>query len=203
MARMRPGWTMLLCATLAWPLVAHARQAFELDLSGFDPAAMSRLAEDVVLRAPDADIDRVFRAVHAASRSEDDARALCALFEPDADRSLAGLQRAAGGLGEDSRQRFADALAMVAVSGFQHPRQPYDAAGAQQVLKSAGAKAMFLNDGFTAGMVADGNDPDSRRARCRSFRWLVDALDGFEPAERAAATRYLLVEGLTLQRNAF
>lgn len=196
------GSTALLCATLAWPMWAQAQQAYELDLSAFDPAAMSLLAEDVVMRAPDADIDRVFKAVHAASKSDSDARALCALFEPDADRSLAGLQRAANGLGEDSRQRFVDALSMVAVSGFQHPRQPYDAMAAQQVVKSAGAKAMFINDGFTAGMVADGTDPASRDARCRSFRWLVDALDGFETPERAAATRYLLVEGLTLQRNA-
>jgi hypothetical protein len=194
---------MLVCAALAWPLAAQSRQAFEFDPSSFDPAAMSLLAEDVVLRAPDADIDRVFKAVHVASRSDTDARALCALFEPDADRSLAGLQRAANGLGEDSRQRFADALAMVALSGFQSPRQPYDAAAAQQVVKAAGAKAMFLNDGFTAGLAADGADAASREARCRSFRWLVDALDGFEPPQRAAATRYLLLEGLSLQRNAF
>jgi hypothetical protein len=195
------GWRhgALLACALGWPMAAAA----QFDLSRFDPAAMSALAEDVLLRAPDADMDRVFQAVHAASRRDADARALCALFEPDADRSLAGLQRAANGLGEDSRQRFADALAMVAVSGLQSPRQPYDAAAAQQVVKAAGATAMFRNDGFTAGLAADGVDAASREARCRSFRWLVEALDGFEPPERAAATRYLLLEGVSLQRNAF
>ncbi|TDK23109.1 hypothetical protein E2F46_12145 [Luteimonas aestuarii] len=197
MAAIRHQGMLLACAILAWPTAAPA----QFDLSSFDPAAMSVLAEDVVLRAPDADMDRVFKAVHAASQRDDDARALCALFEPDADRSINGLQRAANGLGDDSRQRFADALAMVAVSGFQSPRQPYDAAAAQQVVKSAGATAMFLNDGFTAGLAATGTDAASRDARCRSFRWLVDALDGFEPSDRAAATRYLLLEGLTLQRN--
>lgn len=197
MAAIRHQGMLLACAIFAWPAASQA----QFDLSSFDPAAMSVLAEDVVLRAPDADMDRVFKSVHAAARHDGDARALCALFEPDADRSVAGLQRAANGLGEDSRQRFADALAMVAVSGFQSPRQPYDAVAAQQVIKSAGATAMFLNDGFTAGLAATGTDAASRDARCRSFRWLVDALDGFEPSDRAAATRYLLLEGLTLQRN--
>lgn len=195
------GIAALLCVTLAWSSSARAQQLFEFDLSAFDPAAASLLAEDMVMRAPDADVDRVFKAVHAASKSDADARTLCALFEPDADRSPAAMQRAANRLGADSRQRFVDALAAVALSGLQNPRQPYDAVAAQQVVKSAGAKAMFLNDGFTAGMVADGVDDASREARCRSFRWLVDALDGFEPVERAAATRYLLVEGLTLQRQ--
>ena len=48
-----------------------------------------------------------------------------------------------------------------------------------------------------AGMAATGDDPGSREARCRSFRQLVGVMQGFELAERAAATRYLLLEGMT------
>lgn len=189
---------IVLCASLALPASARAQQAFEFDLSAFDPAAAALLAQDVLLRAPDADIDRLFKAVHAASRVDGDAAVVCALFEPDAERSPAALQRMASRLSADSRQRFLDALAAVAVAGLQSPRQPYDAAAGLQVVKSAGVKAMFLNEGFAEGMAADGVDESSRRQRCQSMRWLVGALEGFEPFERAAATRYLMLEGLAL-----
>lgn len=198
----RSGIGALLCAALAWPAFAQAHQSYEFDLSAFDPAAAALLAEDVLFRAPDADIDRLFRAVHATSQDPGEARVMCALFEPGADRSPAAWQRAANALGEASRQRFMDALAMIAISGLQGARQPYDAAAAQQVVKSAGAKAMFLHEGFTAGMAASGDDQAGRDARCRSFQWLVDALEGFPLADRAAATRYLLGEGLALYRDA-
>lgn len=194
------GMRALLCAGLAFCTGGVHAQSYEFDLSALDPAAASLLAEDVLLRAPDADVDRLFKAVHAASRSDDDAQVLCPLFDPAADRSPAALQRAADGLRPETRQRFLDALATVALSGLQSPRQPYDAAAALQVLKSAGAKAMFLNDGFAEGMAAEGDDAESRRARCRSLRWLVEALDGAAPVERAAATRYLMLEGLARQR---
>ena len=46
-------------------------------------------------------------------------------------------------------------------------------------------------------IAATGEDPGSREARCRSFRQLVDVLQDFELHERAAATRYLMLEGLT------
>src|SRR5690606_37419350 len=38
--------------------------------------------------------------------------------------------------------------------------------------------------------------------RCRPFQWLVDALEGFPLADRAAATRYLLGDGRALYRDA-
>lgn len=198
----RSGIAALLCAALAWSPGARAWQSYEFDLSAFDPAAAAMLVEDVLFRAPDADIDRLFQAVHATSQDPGEARVVCALFEPGAERSPAAWQRAADALGEASRQRFVDALAMVAVSGLQGARQPYDAVAAQQVVKSAGAKAMFLHEGFTAGMAAASDDAAGRDARCRSFGWLVDALQGFPLAERAAATRYLLGEGLASYRNA-
>ena len=197
----RSGFGALLCAALAWSPGAHAQSSDPFDLSAFDPAAAALLAEDVLFRAPDADIDRLFQAVHATSRNPDEARVMCALFEPGAARSPAAWQRAANALGQTNRQRLADALAMIAISGLQGTRQSYDAAAAQQVVKSAGAKAMFLHEGFTAGMAATGDDDAGRDARCRSFGWLVDALGDFPLADRAAATRYLLGEGLALYRD--
>lgn len=196
----RIGLSLLLAAALLPAAGGAQAQSYEFDLSALDPASATLLAQDVLLRAPDAEIDRLFQALHVASRSDADAAVLCPLFDPEADRSPAALQRAADGLQPGTRQGFLGALATVALTGLQSPRQPYDASAARQVVKSAGAKAMFLNDGFTAGMVADGADAESRRLRCQSMRWLVDALGGFAPSERAAATRYLMVEGLAQQR---
>lgn len=167
-----------------------------VDLSGFDPSQVVPLANDLLMRAPDRDVDALLDAVHTASQSERDAAQLCSLFEADADRSPAGLQRVAANLGDASRQRFVDALAGIAIAGLQGQRQAYDPAVGLQALKSAGAKAMLLNEGFAAGMAADGNDAASRNARCQSARWMLDALRGFELPQRAAATRYLLSQGL-------
>jgi len=183
-----------LCLCLA-PLAVQA-QSSRIDLSGIDPARILAGAGDVLLRAPDGDIDRLFRAVHAASRNESEARGLCALFEPDADRSLPGLQRAANALGEDSRARFVEAVAAIAVNGLQSPRQPYDPAVGAQALKAATVTGMLLHDGLLLGLGSTGADAASRSARCTAFRQLVDVLDGFDAAQRVAATRFLLDEGL-------
>lgn len=180
------------CAPL---LVAQQRGG--IDLSGIDPAMVLASAEDVMMRAPDSDIDALYQAVRGASESEVEARTLCALFDPDADRSLIGMQRAASALGPASQERFVGAVAAIAVSGSQGQRQPYDPAAAEHVLKQAGVTAMLLHDGFMAGMAATGSDEGSRTARCRSFRQLVDVLQDFTLDQRAAATRFLLLEGLT------
>ncbi|MEZ0471174.1 hypothetical protein [Luteimonas salinilitoris] len=182
-------------AALALP--AAAQQQYEIDLSAIDPSLVLASAEDVMMRAPDRDIDRLYQAVHAASQSDSEAQTLCALFDPDADRSLFGLQQAANALGTTSRERFIEAVAAIAVNGSQGEPQPYDPAAAAHVLKQAGVSAMLLYDGFMVGMTATGNDPGSRTARCRSFRQIVEVLQDFSVADRAAATRYLLVEGLT------
>ncbi|HRN63182.1 MAG TPA: hypothetical protein PLF73_12045, partial [Luteimonas sp.] len=174
----------------------HA-QSSRVDLSGIDPLQVIAGANDVLLRAPDADIDRLFDAVHAASRNEGEARGLCALFEPDADRSLLGLQRAANALGEASRVRFIDAVAAVAISGLQGPPRAWDPAAGAQALKAATVTGMMLHDGFLLGLSSTGRDAASRQARCTAFRQLVDVLGDFEPGPRVAATRYLLGEGLT------
>ena len=185
----------VLCLALA-PLAAQAQNAPRVDLSGIDPAQVLAGAGDVLLRAPDGDIDRLFRAVHVASRNDAEARGLCALFEPDADRSLLGLQRAANALGNESRQRFVEAVTAIAVNGLQAPRQSYDPAVGEQALKAATVTGMLLHDGFLAGLGATGRDAASRGARCTAFRQLVDVLKDCDLVQRAAATRFLLSEGL-------
>lgn len=172
-----------------------------LDPSMLDPSKVVPVASDLLMRAPDRDVDVLLDAVHTASQSERDAAQLCGLFESDADRSPAGLQRVAANLGEDSRQRFVNALTGIAMAGLQGQRQAYDPDLGLQTLKSAGIKAMLLNENFAAGMAADGNDAASRNARCQSARWLLDALRGFELPQRAAATRYLLSQGLSQYSN--
>ncbi|HEX2596427.1 MAG TPA: hypothetical protein VHL61_08210, partial [Luteimonas sp.] len=74
--------------------------------------------------------------------------------------------------------------------------QPFDAAQAKQALKASGATAAILHDGFLAGLNASGSDPASRQSRCRSLRWLLDAMQSRPLAERAAMTRLLLEQGL-------
>lgn len=185
---------LLLGAALAFPVSARG-QAF--DLSQFDPTAILQLGDDVLLRAPDPAIDRLFKAVHASSRSESESAALCALFEPGAARDIGAFQRTAERMGEASRDRFALAFADIALGGLQGPLQPWDPGHAQQVLKQAAVTAGFLHDGFAAGLAADGADEASRQARCRSFRWLVGVLDGLPQDDRTAATRWLLREGLS------
>ncbi len=163
----------------------------------FDPAALIAGSSDLLRRAPDAQIDGVFQAVHAASQDPREAQAICTLFQPDADRSLQGLNAVASQLGPTSRERFANALADTLVAAMQSPPQSYDAAAAQHALKAAGVTAALLHDGFVGGLTASGNDPNTRDARCRSLRWLLDAMQSRPAGERAAMTRYLLDQGLT------
>ncbi|GAA4856472.1 hypothetical protein [Luteimonas vadosa] len=182
--------------------IAHAQQ-YELDLSridlsAIDPQAAAAIGGDVLRRAPDPAIDDLFQAVHASSRTPREAALLCGLFEPDADRSMAALQRTVERMGPDSRERFANAFVGVALAGLQGEPAAYDAAQARQALKATVVKAGFLHAGFSAGINASGDDAASREARCTAFGQLVDVL-GNEPLEtRALATRWLLEQGLTL-----
>ena len=199
----RPGRSSWLCRAcglvLAIGVVLPASaQHYDIDLSRSDPAAGLSLGEDVLLRAPDPAIDRLFKAVHASSRSDAESAALCALFEPEAARDIAAFQRTVDRLGVASRERFAMAFTDIAITGLQGQRQPYDATHARQVLKSAAVSATFLHDGFMLGLASEGRDEAGRHARCQSFRWLVGVLDSLPQPDRAAATRWLLQEGLTL-----
>ncbi len=178
-------------ASVAMPVAAQ-----ELGDWTFDPDLLVAGGDDLVRRAPDRDIDTFFQAVHAASRTPDEADALCALFDPDADRSLPALNAALSRFGPASQERFANALAGLLIAGSQNAPQAYDEAAAKQSLKAAGVRAAILHDGFAAGLNADGNNADSRKARCQSLRWLLDAAQQRPLPERAAMTRLLMREGL-------
>lgn len=185
----------LLCLALV-AMPAALAQSPRTAPQGIDPLALIAGANDLVARAPDADIDRLFQAVHAASRNDAEACGLCALFEPGADRSLQGLQRAAEALGGDSRARFIEALAGVAIGGLQNPPQPYDPAEGEQALRTAAVTAAMLHEGFMPALENAGADAAARRARCTALRQLLQVLHGFGAGRRVAATRYLLGEGL-------
>lgn len=183
-------------AALAALLASAPALAQDAGAWGFDPGVLAASGSDLLRRAPNAEIDGLFQAVHAATRNEHDAQAVCALFEPDADRSLDGLNAAALRLGPASRERFANAIGNTLVTAVQSPPQAFDAAAAHQSLKAAGVTAAILHDGFIAGLNTTGSATDNRAARCRSLRWLLDAMQSRPQGERAAMTRLLLDEGL-------
>ncbi len=188
---------------MALTLNASAAQRYDVQdiqqaLSEIDVDALIGEAGGVLMRAPDHSLDSLCPAVHASAQSPQEAQTMCRLLEPDADRSLASIGRAANRLGPASRDRFVAAIADIAAAGVQNPPQPYDPVAARQVLKSAGVTATLLHDGFLVGLTAPGNDRASRDARCRSMGWMLDALKDVPLPQRAAATRLLLNEGLTL-----
>lgn len=187
---------MALSSRLASALLglALAMPAFAQDsLSdwGFDPSVLLADGREMVMRAPDGSVDGLFQAVHASSRSPQDSRVMCELFDPSAQRSLEGYNQIAAQLSEESRLRFADAATAFFLTAAQSPRQSYDATTAQQALKAAGVRAALMNDGFVAGL--NGGD---HAARCRSVGWLLDALQSRPAAERASVMRLLLSQGL-------
>ena len=179
--------------SLATPATARAQDSGDWR---FDPDALLATGTDLLRQVPAAQMDGLFQAVHAAAQDERQAQPLCDLFDPDADRSLQGLSAAASKFDPDNRQRFASAVADALVAAMQSPAQPFDAAQAKQALKASGATAAILHDGFLAGLNASGSDPASRQSRCRSLRWLLDAMQSRPQAERAAMTRLLLEQGL-------
>lgn len=185
----------LLALPVAVPVLAQSSNS--LADWGFDPSALVADGRELLRRAPDREIDALFQALHGASREPAEAATMCALFQPQADRSLAGLNQAAARLSPATRERFALAVADVLVAATRNPPQPYDPAGAQQALKAAGATAAILHEDFLPGL--QGEDTD---ARCRSFGLLLDGMAMRPVAERAAVTRLLLFEGLALADGA-
>lgn len=166
------------------------------DTLSFDPSVFAADTRTLLRRAPDATVDGLFQAVHAAWRTPDDAVVLCALFEPDADRSFEGLNAAAARLSPASQDRLLLAVADVLLAASQSPPQAFDAGAARQALKSNLARAAILHDGFAAGLMAEGNDDASREARCGALGAMLDTLQARPGAERAQVTRLLLDEGL-------
>lgn len=190
----RPGLHRIALAALLLPSLTMARPA--ADLWGLDPSVLAATGGDLLQRAPDPQVDALFQAVHAVARNDAESPALCALLEPAADRSIEGLDAFASQLGPDSRSRVTNALADLLLAAVQSPAQTFDRAAAKQSLKGAAVTAALLHDGFATGLQA-GDDADGRSARCRSLRWLLDAMQSRPPAERAAMTRFLLDEGLS------
>jgi len=186
----RRSMALLVSGCLLVPVHAQDFGDWSLDPSVIDAG------HDLLMRAPTAEMDALFQAVHASSQAPSESRALCTLFEPDADRSLSALNAFAAQLPPASRNRFASAVANVLVASMQSPPQAYDAAAARQSLKAAGVTAAFLHDGFVAGLDGAGTAPAAREARCQSIRWLLDAIAQRPANERAAMTRLLLGEGL-------
>ncbi len=187
---MHPLLKLSLLAALATPAAAPAQQA--IDTARFDPSALAAGVEDMLVRAPDREIDGLFQALHGSMRQPREADAVCGLFDDRADRGIDALNGVAMRLGEASRQRFVDAIAGVVIAGLQGRPQAFDRAAATQALKSNGARAAMLHDGFGAGL-ADGAPRD---ARCRSLGQMLDVLAQRPQGERAMVTRLLLEQGL-------
>ena len=181
----------LLLAMSALPLAAPAQSEWS-----FDPSALVASGGDLLERAPDAQVDGLFQVVNDAAQVDASRAALCALFAPGADRSLGGLNAFASRLQPAQRSRFANAVADALVTAMQSPPQAFDRAAATRSLKAAGATAAILHEGFVAGLSADGDDADSDAMRCRSLRWMLEAMQARPLPERAAMTRLLLDEGL-------
>lgn len=191
------SWFMrLVLVALAIALPASASAQSAGDDWAFDPSVLAADTRTLLRRSPDAAVDGLFQAVHAAWRAPEDADVLCALFEPDADRSLEGLNAAAARLSPASQDRLLLAVADVLLAASQSPPQPFDAGAARQALKSNLARAAILHDGFAAGLMAGGNDDASREARCGALGAMLDTLQARPAAERAQVTRLLLDEGL-------
>lgn len=181
------AWLLLaLCA--GSPALLAAPQQAQLDA-----AVVTQGVQGVLQRAPDAAVDDLFRAVHTLARDPQNARHLCAVFDPEADRSPAGWSALADRLDPAHQQRLLQALGGVLVAGLQNPSpQPLDQAAAMQALKANGARAGFLYDGFSAGMAPDA--PPA--ARCRSLGWMLDVLKTRPLPERAQVVRLLMLQGL-------
>jgi hypothetical protein len=186
----------LIASTALLLAAAPAARAQDMGAWRFDPGALLATGSDLLRQVPAAQMDGLLQALHATAQDERQAQLLCGLFDPDADRSLQGLDALATKLDPGSRQRFAAAIADALVASLQSPVQPYDAARARQSLKAAGVTAALLHDGFVAGLNTPGRDPASRQSRCRSVRWLLDAMQSRPQDERAAMTRLLLEQGL-------
>jgi hypothetical protein len=184
-----------MAAALALPINALAQDATAPWT--LDPSLLAASGNELLQRVPDPQVDALLLAVHDAMQDDSQAQVLCGLFDPQADRSLQGLNAVASKLHPASRERFAGAIADALVASVQSPPQPYDGARATQSIKAAAVTAALLHDGFTAGFNAPVDTPDGQSQRCRSVRWLLEAMQSRPAAERAAMTRLLLQQGLS------
>lgn len=160
--------------------------------AGYDRQAVADAIRELLSRTPDREIDGLFQALHGAMREPREAVAICGLFDAGAARGFDGLNRVAAELGEASRQRFVDAIALAIVAGLQGQPQRFDRAAAEQALRSNGVRAAMLHDGFTAGFAEEA----PRDARCAALGQMLDVLGERPQAERVLVTRLLLEQGM-------
>jgi hypothetical protein len=182
---------LLLTLLLACSLQAPARETWT-----FDPQELLARSEAVIERTPDATLDRLFQAVTEAARQPQELQAMCALFEPDAQRDLAAINRVALGFSSDSQRRFQQATDALLAASRESPPQRYDAQLAERALRQAAVTAAMLYDGFVAALNSGRSDPATRQARCRALRQLLDTVSTRPLNERAMITRLLMREGL-------
>ena len=181
---------LVLSTALALP-AARAQQAPDLSWLAVDPSLLVAGGEDLVRRAPPEAIDALLQAITASARDPGEAEAVCALFDPGADRGLDALNGAAGRLPPRSRDRLVTAVAGLMLGALQAPPQPWDEGAARQALKQAGVRAALTRDGFMAGL--QGRD---HQARCRSVGTLLEVLAARPLEERVGVARLLMFEGL-------
>ena len=165
----------------------------------FDPQELMAHSEAVILRSPDATLDLLFQAVVEAARQPHELQAMCVVFDPQAQRDLAAINRIALRLGPESQHRFQHATDALLRTARSAPPQPYDPQLAQRALRQAAVASAMLYDGFVAAIDSIENgrsDPASQRARCRALRQLLDTVSMRPLNERAMITRLLLREGL-------
>lgn len=180
----------LLAVAAAVP-AARAQQAPDLSWLALDPSILVAGGSDLVRRAPPPAVDALLQAITASAREPAEAAAVCALFDPGADRGLDGLNEAASRLPPQSRERLATAATGLLLGALQAPPQAWDEAAARTALKQAGVRAAFLQDGFLAGL--QGTDHE---ARCRSVGALLEVLSARPLEERVGVARLLMFEGL-------
>lgn len=165
----------------------------------FDPQELVARSETVILHSPDATLDLLFQAVVEAARQPRELQAMCAAFDPRAQRDLAAINRIALRFGPESQRRFQSATDALLQAARSAPPQPYDAQLAQRALRQAAVAAAMLYDGFVAAIdsIEHGrSDPAGQGARCRALRQLLDTVSMRPLNERAMITRLLMREGL-------
>ena len=162
----------------------------------FDPQLLLERSEAVIERAPDASLDQLFQSVAEAARRPQELSAMCALFDPQARRDLAAINRTALRFGDASQRRFQQATDALLRAAQAAPPQPYDPQLAQRALRQAAVTSAMLYDGFVAGLNGEGSDAASQQARCRALRQLLDTVSMRPLGERAMITRLLMREGL-------
>ena len=162
----------------------------------FDPQELMARSEAVIVRTPDATLDRLFQAVAEAARQPRELRAMCALFNPSARRDLGALNQAALRFSDASQRNFQNATNAVLLASRNAPAQPYDAQLAQRALRQAAVASAMLYDGFVAAINSPETDAASQQARCRALRQLLDTVSMRPLNERAMITRLLMREGL-------